>query len=116
MSARSRLCLVSMLLAWSGCSQQAPRDLSVALKGIEKPRFLSCSGPPLLELPQGGQDRMSFVTNLQRGSTIGIASPTAMAPESCSVNVLFQDNRLVSADFSGNMSMCDMVFSPCLPR
>ena len=56
-------CLVMTTLLLAACAQQPTQDLSVALKGIEKSRFLACSGPPVLELPQGGQDRMSFVTN-----------------------------------------------------
>ena len=60
-------------------------DLGVALKGIDQARFLACSGPPSLAQPSGGQDRMWFVTNLRRGAAIGLLSPTAPAPESCSV-------------------------------
>ena len=91
-------------------------DPVVALKGIEKSRFLACSGPPVLEYPQGGQDQMSFVTNLKQGQAIGISSPTALAPESCSVNAVFENSRLVSATFSGNQTMCQLVFGPCLQK
>ena len=59
---------------------------------------------------------MSFVTNLKRGEAIGVASPTALAPASCSVDAVFENSRLVSADFSGDQSMCQLVFSPCLQK
>jgi len=107
---------MGLAVALPDCTPQAPIDLAASLKGIEKSRFLSCSGPPILQLPQGSQDRMSFVTNLKRGSTIGIASPTAVATEACSVDAVFQDDRLASADFSGNLSMCNLVFGPCLRK
>jgi hypothetical protein len=97
-----------------GCSRQPPPDLATALKGIDKTKFLSCSGPPLLDYPTSGQERMSFVTDLRRGAAIGVASPGALSPESCNVDTLFQDERLVSANFSGNISLCNMVFAPCL--
>ena len=100
----------------SDCTQQPPVDLATSLQGIEKSKFLSCSGPPVLELPQAGQDRMSFVTNLRRGSTIGVLTPTQPAPESCSVDAVFQDDRLVSANFSGNLTMCNLVFGPCMRK
>ena len=109
-------CLIVIALVLVGCTQQPVPNLGVALKGIEKSRFLACSGPPILELPQGGQDRMSFVTNLKRGSAIGISSPTDLAPASCSVDAVFENSRLVSADFSGDQSMCQLVFSPCLQK
>jgi hypothetical protein len=106
---------VAIALILQGCAQQAPVDLPTALKGIEKSKFLSCAGPPILETQLGGQDQMAFVTNLQRGQVVGVASPTAFAPESCSVNAVFEHDQLVSSQFSGNLSMCQVVFSPCLP-
>jgi hypothetical protein len=111
---RIRVCSLAVALAASACAQQATPNLAIALKGMEKSRFLACSGPPILELPQGNQDRMSFVTNLQRGTTIGILSPTAIAPGSCSVDTVFENSRLTSANFSGDQSMCQVVFAPCL--
>ncbi len=109
-------CSIAITSVLMGCAQQPAPNLGVGLKGIEKSRFLACSGPPLLELPQGGQDRMSFVTNLKRGEAIGVTSPTGLAPASCSVDAVFENSRLVSADFSGDQSMCQLVFSPCLQK
>ena len=109
-----RLHSLALAVAVAACAQQAAPDLAAALKGVEKSRFLACSGPPILELPQGGQERMSFVTNLQRGATIGVSSPTALAPASCSVDTVFENSRLTSANFSGDLSMCQVVFAPCL--
>ena len=105
---------VAALLMVAGCTQQAPVDLSARLKGIAKSRFLGCSGPPSLEFVQQGQDRMSFVSNLKRGQAIGIAGPTAFPEESCLVDAVFEQDRLVTSSFSGNQSMCDWVFTPCL--
>jgi hypothetical protein len=113
---RKIICCVVVALVEQACAQQAPPDLSVALKGIDKTKFLACSGPPSLELPQAGQDRMSFVTNLRRGSPIGITSPTVAPPESCSVDAVFEQDRLVSSTFSGNLTMCQLVFAPCLQK
>jgi hypothetical protein len=113
---RKIICCVVVALVEQACAQQPPPDLSATLKGIDKAKFLACSGPPSLELPQAGQDRMSFVTNLRRGSPIGITSPTAPAPESCSVDAVFEHDRLVSSVFSGNLAMCQLVFAPCLPK
>lgn len=110
------LVATGLAMALPSCGGQAPADLAGSLKGIEKSRFLSCSGPPLLEYVQGDEDRMSFVTNLKRGSTIGVASPTAAPPDSCSVDAVFQGDRLVSSTFSGNQSMCGLVFGPCLHK
>ena len=59
---------------------------------------------------------MQFLSNLKRGQAIGIGSPAGGPDESCSVNAVFQNDRLVSSDFSGNPSMCTLVFSPCLPK
>ena len=111
---RTSRCPVVLSLMLAACTQQPTQDLGVGLKGIEKSRFLACAGPPVLEFPQGGQDRMSFVTNLKRGDAIGISGPTAFAPASCSVDAVFENSRLVSANFSGDQSMCQLVFSPCL--
>jgi hypothetical protein len=112
---RIRYPLVAVVLMTQGsCTQQPQTDLGVALKGIDQARFLACSGPPSLEQPSGGQDRMWFVTNLKRGAAIGLLSPTAAAPESCSVAAVFENARLASANFSGNQSMCQVVFAPCL--
>jgi hypothetical protein len=85
---RKIICCVVVALIEQACAQQAPPDLSVALMGIDKATFLTCSGLPSLELPQAGQERMSFVTNLRRGSPIGITNPTAAAPESCSADTV----------------------------
>jgi hypothetical protein len=106
------LCAVTL----AGCSQPAPGNLATSLKGIEKSRFLGCSGPPLLTTSNAGQEHMSFVTNLRRGETIGVTSPTAFPVASCSVDAVFQNDRLVSSTFSGDMSMCSMVFAPCLQK
>ena len=64
-------------------------DPVVALKGIEKSRFLACSGPPALQYSQDGQDRMSFATNLKRVEATGVLAAGALAPASCSVDVVF---------------------------
>ena len=108
-------CLVSLILILAACAQQATPDLSLALKGIEKSRFLACSGPPILEYPQGGQDRMSFVTNLKRGEAIGVG-PVVSGPDACSVEATFENSRLVNSNFSGNLTMCQRVFNPCLQK
>lgn len=102
------------LLVVAGCTQQAPVDLSARLKGMSKSQFIGCSGPPSLEYVQQGQDRMSFVSNLKRGQAIGIAGPTAFPAGSCLVDAVFEQDSLVSSSFSGNLSMCDWVFTPCL--
>ena len=103
-------------LAIASCTQQPTPDLSASLKGIDKQRFLSCSGPPAVEFPQGGQDRMSFLTDLRRGSMIGVTNPAAAPTDACSVDAVFENDRLVSSSFSGNQGMCTMVFAPCLPK
>jgi hypothetical protein len=103
-------------LALMACSPRPQVDLGSALSSIEKSRFLMCSGPPSLEIPQGSQDRMWFTTNLSRGQTIGALSPAADPVESCSVAAVFEDSRLTNATFSGNQSMCQVVFAPCLPK
>jgi hypothetical protein len=108
--------LMITALALTTCSQQPQADLNTALKGIDKSRFLSCSGPPSLEIPQGAQDRMWFVTNLKRGQSIGVLGPTADPVESCSVAAEFENSRLTNATFSGNQSMCQMVFGPCVQK
>jgi len=113
---RKTVCRLVIVLIVQACAQQAPPDLSAALQGIEKSRFLACSGPPSLEYAQAGQDRMSFVTNLRRGSPIGISSPAAVPPESCSVDAVFEQYRLVHSVFSGNLSLCGLVFAPCLQK
>jgi hypothetical protein len=93
-------------------------DLAAALQGVDQATFLRCSGPPMMSYPTGlpGQIAMSFVTNLQRGQAIGPFGPSAFPVASCSVDAVFKSNRLVSASFSGDQSMCAMVFSPCVPR
>jgi len=103
-------------LALMSCSHQPQPDLAAALSGIEQSRFLACSGPPSLAIPGGNQDRMWFVTNLDRGQTLGLLSPTADAPNACSVAAVFESSRLASATFSGNQSMCQLVFAPCLSK
>ena len=114
MSMRGRS--LALVLTLAACAQPATSDLGVALQGIEQSRFLACSGPPTLEYPQGDQDRMSFVTNLKRGESMGITSPTAFAPASCSVDALFGNSHLVSANFSGDQTMCQLVFATCLQK
>ena len=112
----TRSLLILAVLTLATCAQQPQADLATALKGIDQSRFLACSGPPSLEQPTGGQVNMWFVTNLKRGAAIGLLSPTAPAPESCSVAAVFENSRLVSATFSGNQSMCQVVFGPCLQK
>jgi hypothetical protein len=112
----SRCSTIALLLTLAACTQQPQPDLSAALKGTDKAQFLACAGPPSLEDVQGSQDRMWFVTNLKRGNAIGIAGPTALAPESCSVAAVFENSRLISSTFSGNQSMCQLVFAPCLEK
>ena len=107
--------VVAMVLLVA-CARQPQVDLSTKLKGITKAQFLACSGPPILEMPQPGQDRMSFVTNLRRGAVIGVTGPTAAPVESCSVDAVFEQDRLVTASFGGSDTMCQMVFTPCLDR
>ena len=88
---------LALVFALTSCAPPATPDLGVALKGIEQSRFLACSGPPVLEYPQGSQERMSFVTNLRRGETTGIVGPTALPPASCLMNALCKNSRLVDA-------------------
>ena len=107
---------LALVFALAACAQPATPDLGVALKGIEQSRFLACSGPPVLEYPQGSQDRMSFVTNLRRGEWMGVVGPTALPPASCSVDALFENSHLVTANFSGDLTMCQLVFSPCMRK
>lgn len=113
---RFRNAPVALALALGMCAPQSQVDLGSALSGIEQSRFLACSGPPSMEIPQGSQDRMWFVTNLKRGAAIGILGPTAAPVESCSVAAVFENSRLASATFSGNQAMCQQVFAPCLSK
>lgn len=113
---RKIICCVVIVLTEQGCAQETAPDLSVTLEGIEEAKFLACSGPPSLELSQAGQDRMSFVTNLQRDQPIGIASPVAVPTEACSVDAVFEHDRLVNSVFSGNLTMCQLVFASCLQK
>jgi hypothetical protein len=103
-----------ILLSLQACDQRAPPDLPGALKGTSKSEFLACSGPPSLEVADGGRDRMAFLTNLQRRAGKSYVNPALTPHEACSVNAVFENNRLVSAEFYGNMAMCDWVFAPCL--
>jgi hypothetical protein len=114
MSTRGRLLL--LVFALIACAHQATPDLGAALTGIDQSRFLACSGPPVLEFPQGSQDRMSFVTNLRRGQSMGVVGPTALPPASCSVDALFENAHLVRASFSGDLTMCQLVFAPCMQK
>lgn len=107
---------LALTLAVVACAQPATQDLGVALNGIEKSRFLACSGPPIIEDAQGGQDRMAFETNLRRGQKIGLSGPSAYPDALCSVTAIFENSRLVRADFSGDMAMCLFVFNPCRPK
>jgi len=119
MHPRAKGCIGTALLAAAAvasCSVQPPVDLSKSVQGMSKAQFIACAGPPSLEFSQGGQDHMAFVTNLRRGQPIGITSPTAAPVESCSVNTIFEQDRLVSSSFSGDLGMCNLVFSPCLGR
>jgi hypothetical protein len=112
MSTRGRsLALVFTLAA---CAQQTTPGLGAALTEIGQSRFLAWSGPPVLEFPQGSQDRMSFVTNLRQGQSMGVVDPTGLPPTSCTADALFENARLVSAKFSGELTMCPLVFVPCL--
>ena len=104
------------VLALSACAPHPQVDLGSALSNIDKSRFLMCSGPPSLEIPEGNLDRMWFTTNLNRGQAIGALSPAADPVESCLVAAVFENSRLTSATFSGNQSMCQVVFGPCLPK
>ena len=107
---------IAFALALVTCAPQPQADLGTALSGIEQSRFLACSGPPSLDIPQGTQERMWFVTNLKRGETIGAFGPDAAPVESCSVAAVFENSHLANATFSGNQSMCQLVFAPCLSK
>jgi hypothetical protein len=104
------------VLAVAACAQSTVPDLPTALKGITKAKFLSCSGPPVMTYPQSGLDQMAFVTNLKRGQEIGITGVAESPADSCSVNAVFEQDRLVSSAFSGSQGMCQLVFGPCLGR
>jgi hypothetical protein len=75
-----------------------------------------CSGPPILEVSEAGQDRMSFVTNLKRGQPIGIGGAAALPAESCSADAVFEGGRLAGLSLAGNQGMCELVFAPCLQK
>ena len=107
---------LALLIAMSACAQQPPMDLSARLHGIEKSKFLSCSGPPQLDYIAAGQERMSMVTNLAHGAQIGIGIASATPLESCSVDAVFEQGRLVAANFGGNPAICDDVFRPCVTK
>ena len=98
-SLRIRYAVVAVVLAMGACTQQPQADLGVALKGIDQARFLACSGPPSLEQPSSGQDRMWFVTNLKRGAAIGLLSPTAPAPNPVRSRLCSRISRSASATF-----------------
>ena len=111
-----RISLALLVTAVVGsCTSQPPVDLSKSVQGMSKAQFIACAGPPSLEFSQGVQNHMSFVTNLQRGQAIGNTSPPAPV-ESYSVNTIFEQDRLVSSSFSGDLGMCNLVFSPCLGK
>jgi len=108
--------LLGTFAAIASCTTTPPADLSKSVQGMTKAQFIACAGPPSLEFSQSGQDRMAFVTNLKRGQPIGITSPVSPTVGSCSVNAAFEQDRLVSLSFSGDLGMCNLVFSPCLGR
>jgi hypothetical protein len=110
------LYLAAVAVVAQACAPQPTTNLQTALIGIPKPQFLTCSGPPTLELAQADRDRIAFMANLKRGQAIGIASPMALPTESCSGDAVFQNDRLVSLDLSGDQSMCTLVFAPCLQK
>jgi hypothetical protein len=70
----------------------------------------------MLEYAQTRQNRMAFVASLKRAQAIGVASPSAFAPGSCSADATFEQDRLVCSNFSGSLEMCNLVFSPCLGK
>jgi hypothetical protein len=103
-------------IAATACSSSPSVNLSTQLRGIDKSKFLACSGPPQLDYMTAGQERISMVTSLAHGAMIpvGVASP--MPVESCSVDAVFEKGRLIAATFVGNRAMCDQVFAPCTTR
>jgi hypothetical protein len=110
-----RVCVsltISVFVA--SCTGEPTTDLTTDLKGIDEAKFLSCSGSPAVSFSQGGQDRMSFVTDLRRGAMIGISNVASPAVASCSVDAIFEQHKLVQATFSGDSGMCSAVFSPCV--
>jgi hypothetical protein len=111
-----RIWPLALAIALAACASSPPANLSAQLRGIEKSKFLACSGPPQLDYMAAGQERMSLVTNLAHGAMIpvGIASP--MPVESCSVDAVFEQGRLITATFGGNRAICDQVFAPCTTR
>jgi hypothetical protein len=112
-SRTAALTLATLVLA-SSCASEPPADIAKSLQGIDEAKFLSCSGPPALSLSQGGQDHMSFLTDLRRGAMIGISSVASPAVASCSVDAVFEQHRLVRSTFGGDASMCAAVFGPCV--
>jgi hypothetical protein len=100
----------------ASCTSEPTTDLATDLRGIDEAKFLSCSGPPAVSFSQGGQDRMSFLTDLRRGAMIGISNATSPAVASCSADAVFEHHKLVQATFGGDSGMCSAVFGPCVNR
>lgn len=106
---------LASVLALGACTQPPPpADLASHLRGMSKAQFITCAGPPTLSTANGNQEQSYFEANLKRGSAIGINPPGAGPMASCSVNTVFQDDKVISATLGGNVSMCDLVFAPCI--
>jgi hypothetical protein len=102
-----------LAIALAACTTSPPENLSAQLRGIEKPKFLACSGPPQLDYMMAGQERMSLVTNLAHGALIPVGVTWPMPMQSCSVDAVFEHGRLIAVTFSGNHATCNQVFAPC---
>jgi hypothetical protein len=98
----------------SACAAPPGEDLAAGLKGIDKAKFLSCSGPPSVSLTEGGQERMSFLTNGSQG--MGLFNPAAAPMAACSGNAVFQRGKLADVTFSGDPDTCVRVFGPCAQK
>jgi hypothetical protein len=109
-----RIWPLALLIAASACSEQPPVDLATRLRGIEKSKFLACSGPPQLAYDTAAGERISMVTNLDRGVSTGLRSAASSPVDSCSVDATFAKGRLVSSVFGGNPAICDAVFRACM--
>ena len=102
------------MLMLSACAGPPAPDLASGLKGIDRSQFLSCSGPPSASLTEGGQERMTFLTDGSHGQ--GLFNPAAAPLAACSGNATFEQDRLVSITLGGDPNTCVRVFGPCVQK
>ena len=111
---RTAFASLTIIVLAASCSQPAEVNLSTSLEAFRNPSSSRAPGPQAWNTTRGDRTGCRSSRTCSAVKQWGSPGRPRSPSSSCSVEAVFEHDRLVSSNFSGNAAMCNAVFAPCL--